>query len=223
MRDICCCQAAVSQHPLPFLRTGPKASYWCERKQSKPSSSTAPAGSTWLPLSCAREMQLLLSSCWHSECRRVLLPQRVKIGLNSHWNGWHDMPPCSASICSWIMLTGNCYTGLIQGVNLSSRWCILDKNTWESHLSETTIWSRMSYPYQITSECHLQKLGQSASHQPQRSMAEMLFQLMFWDATSSGERALSNFCGDSIFCWQVPQKHFNAIQFCLEIFSWSTN
>lgn len=201
---------AVSQHPLPFLRTGPKASCWCERKQSKPSSSTAPAGSTWLPLSCVWEQQLLLSSCWHSECSRVLLPQRVKIGLNSHWNGWYDTPPCSASVCSWIMLTGKCYTGLIQWVNLSSHWCKLDKNTCKSHLSETTIWSRMSNPYQITPEFHLQKLGDSASHQPQRRKKygrDAFPADTFWDATSSGARVLS-------FLWGF---HFSADKYRKDI------
>lgn len=202
---------AMSQHPLPFLRTGPTASCWCERKQSKASSSTAPAGSTWLPLSCAWEQQLQLSSCWHSECSHVLLPQRVKIGLNSHWNGWYEMPPCSASVCSWIMLTGKCYTVLTQGVSLSSHWCKLDKNTWKSHLNKTTIGSRMSNLYQVMPEFHWQKLGCPASHHHQgrkkpgrhASPADT-----FWGATSTGARALSNVCGDFIFLLTSTAKTF---------------
>lgn len=220
---------AVSQHPLPLLRTEPTASCWCERKQSKPSSSTAPAGSTWLPLSCAWEQQLLLSSCWPSECSHVLLSQGVKIGLNSHWNGWYEMPPCSASVSSWIMLTGKCYTVLIQGVNLSSHWCNLDKNTWKSHLNKTTIWSRMRNPDQITPEFRLQKLGQWASrHHHVRKTPARRASLAdtFWNATSSGARPLLNVCGDFIFLLTSATKtfwcHSVLHTLCLKVCSWST-
>lgn len=69
-----------------------------------------------------KRQQLLLSSCWHSECSHFLLPRSGKIGLNSHWKGWYSMPPYSVSVCMWITLTGKCDTVLIQWVNLTSHY-----------------------------------------------------------------------------------------------------
>lgn len=217
MREICCCQVGGCE-PAPTSFSQDRASsillVWEEAIQTKQLHSTCRKHliASILCLRAAAPAELLLA-CWMQPCSPPTEGEnRSKFTLK--WVVWY-----ATLFCLSVLLHHDNRKVLycINSGTESSHWCKWDKSTWKLHLNKTAIWSRTSNPYQTTPEFHSQKFGEPAtSIREERNLAEMLFQLTNSEMLQAAKKEhYQMFVGIPFFYWQVLQRHFNAIQFCI--------